>query len=416
VRRFVLLALPLLLLADGACKPPRRAAKSALDVTGAVASLERVTTEPVDEVRPAISPDGKVLLFNVMLTERGQSKKTLVGVEPSTRAQRTLYTSDKSRSIDPCWMPDQSSYIYASDAPGSWSLVRALTATPNAAVNVVAAGEIANAPAWPTASPDGKRVAFSTLAHGERQIAIIGIDGARLTLIGSGDSPAWSPDSKRIVFGRNVGKHHHLFLIDPESGTNLVQLTSGEFDHNDPAWSPDGQYIIFSTNRTSDEEAPTTTSLRTKAPPKSFNLYIVNRDGTGLTQVTSGGVQAVQPSWGADGWIYFASDQSGDFDIWRLRPVGKYADLKPVGAAAPAPTPEATASATAAPAPAPAASAPASAGPAAAPAPTHGGAAPAAGGGCTKDTDCKGDRVCENGHCIAPSAPAPAPTPSAKPR
>lgn len=410
MRRFLVLALPLLLLADGACKPPRRAAKSALDVTGAVASLERVTTEPVDEVRPAISPDGKVLLFNVMLNERGQSKKTLVGVDPATRAQRTLYTSDKSRSIDPVWMPDQSSYVYASDAPGSWSLVRALTATPNAAVNVVAAGEIANAPAWPTVSPDGKRVAFSTLAHNERQIAIIGIDGARLTLIGSGDSPAWSPDGKRIVFGRNVGKHHHLFLIDPESGTNLVQLTSGEFDHNDPAWSPDGQYIIFSTNRTSTDDTPTPAGVRAKTPPKSFNLYIVNKDGTGLTQVTSGDVQAVQPNWGADGWIYFASDQSGDFDVWRLRPVGKYADLKAAGAS---PPPDATAAATtAAPPPAPPASGSASAAPApaTAPAPAHAG-----GGGCTKDTDCKGDRVCEHGTCVSP-APAPAPAGSARPR
>jgi Tol biopolymer transport system component len=396
------LALPMWLLVQGGCKPKVKVVKTALDVTGAVASLERVTTEPVNEVRPAISPDGKILLFNVILVERGVSKKTIVGVDPSTRAQRTLYTSDKSRSADPVWMPDQSSYIYASDAPGSWSLVRALTSTPNAAVNVVAAGEIANSPGWPTVSPDGKRIAFSTLAHNERNIAIIGIDGARLTLIGAGDSPAWSPDGKRIVFGRNVGRHHHLFLIDPESGTNLVQLTSGDFDHNDPAWSPDGQYIIFSTNRASDV-ADTSATPTKAAAPRGFNLYIVNRDGTGLTQVTSGDAQAVMPNWGSDGWIYFASDQSGDFDIWRLRPVGKYADLKSAAAApteAPPPPP---------PPPPPSSSA------AAPPAPTHPGpAAPPSGGGCTKDTDCKGDRVCDHGSCVSPSAP-PAPPPPAPP-
>lgn len=31
---------------------------------------------------------------------------------------------------------------------------------------------------------------------------------------------------------------------------------------------------------------------------------------------------------------------------------------------------------------------------------------------CTKDTDCKGDRVCEGGTCIAPGAPVPAPAAS----
>jgi hypothetical protein len=35
---------------------------------------------------------------------------------------------------------------------------------------------------------------------------------------------------------------------------------------------------------------------------------------------------------------------------------------------------------------------------------------------CTKDTDCKGDRVCDGGSCVAPSnAPAPAGTPAAVP-
>jgi hypothetical protein len=30
---------------------------------------------------------------------------------------------------------------------------------------------------------------------------------------------------------------------------------------------------------------------------------------------------------------------------------------------------------------------------------------------CTKDTDCKGDRVCQNGECVSQPAPAPAPAP-----
>lgn len=35
---------------------------------------------------------------------------------------------------------------------------------------------------------------------------------------------------------------------------------------------------------------------------------------------------------------------------------------------------------------------------------------------CSKDTDCKGDRVCEGGNCVAPSsAPDPAATPAAPP-
>lgn len=37
-------------------------------------------------------------------------------------------------------------------------------------------------------------------------------------------------------------------------------------------------------------------------------------------------------------------------------------------------------------------------------------------GGCQKDTDCKGDRVCQSGACVSPAAaPAPGPTPTAEP-
>jgi Tol biopolymer transport system component len=381
----VAIAVPLLLLVT-ACDevpPPVAPTKAAFDVTGAVASLERVTTEPLHELRPAISPDGRVLLFNVVINEGGVMKKTLVGVDPNTRGQRTLYTSDKSQSTDPAWLPDQSSYVYASDSPGSWSIIKALTSSPNAAVNVIAGGDVAQAPAWPTLSPDGKRMAFSTLARGGRQIAIIGTDGARLTLLGEGDSPAWSPDGKRLAFCRTVNGHHHLFLLDPETGTNLVQLTSGEFEQNDPAWSPDGQYLIFSTNRASVQE-------NRQSQGRGLNLFIIGRDGTGLTQVTAGDGQAVEPNWGNDGWIYFASNQTGDFDIWRLLPAGKYGSLVPVAASA----------ALVAPPPAPATGH----------APGHAPAAPpsasTSGSGCMKDTDCKGDRVCERGSCVSPAKQA----------
>jgi Tol biopolymer transport system component len=164
-------------------------------------------------------------------------------------------------------------------------------------------------------------------------------------------------------------------LVDPETGTNLVQLTSGEFDHHNPAWSPDGQFLVFSTNRASAQEAQ-------QSAGRGLNLYVVNRDGTGLTQLTAGDVQATSPDWGTDGWIYFASNQAGNFDIWRLQPTGKYAGLSSPPLGAP-PSPEHPA---AAPAPRPAA--------------TH---APTPGApGCAKDTDCKGDRVCEHGLCIAP--------------
>jgi Tol biopolymer transport system component len=352
--------------------------------------LERVTTEPVDETRPALSPNGKILLFAVAI-RHGSTKRTIVGVDPNTRAQRTLYTSDKSQSLDPAWLLDGSSYIFVSDSPGSLSLVRALTDTPNAAISVVASGEIAPFPSSPTLAPDGKRIAFQTRSRGSDKIAIIGSDGSRLTFIGEGDSPAWSPDGKRVVFGRTVSGKHHLFAVNPETGTDLVQLTSGDYDHSDPAWSPDGSAIIFSTNR-GDMEAPS------RVVSKGRNLYVINADGTGLTQLTAGSARAITPFWAKDNWIYFASDQEGDFDIWRLRPAGRFAELS-----IPRPAPAASSAALTESAPPTTSATPTAPAPASASGKTH-EATPPATGGCVKDTDCKGDRICESGNCVAPSS------------
>ena len=375
------MALVLSLGATSGCVPPEAAVeakaevKKQLGVTGAGSALERLTSDPVTETHPSISPDGHLLLFEVRVYENDTSdeikQQTLVGIDPNTRAQRTLFTSTNSLSDHPAWLPDQSSYVYASNSPGDWSLVRALTAAPNAAVNVIASGEIAPAVSWPTISPDGKRVAFSTNIRNTQTIAVINLDGSHLTLLGEGSTPAWSPDGRQLVFSRTVNDHEHLFLISADTGTDLIQLTTGEFDHTAPSWSPDGHYIVFSTNR-GWNTYPGGSAKRIR------NLYLLAKDGTGLTQLTSGDASSESPCWGKDQWIYFASNQSDNFDIWRLRPSGGYANLESPRAPAPSPDQEHQDHAT----------------------PMSVVPAPAQAAGCVKDTDCRGDRICEKGACV----------------
>ncbi len=337
-----------------------------LDVTGAGGALERVTTEPVDEYNPSASPDGTTVLFEVETRaaddEEGvaPTKSVVIGVNPSTRAQRTIFTTEQSLSHDPVWMPDGSSVLFASTSTGRQSLVRTLTAAPNAAVSIVIAGEIAPTPHSPTVSPDGKRVAFTTVSKtAPHKVAVVGVDGSRLTILGDGRHPSWSPDGKRLAFIRQVGAFSHVFLLDPETGSDLVQLTSGDYNHLWPTWSPDGQYVAFATDRTQ----------AARAAKGHWVLSIVKRDGTEETQLTTGDGGVYSPSWSRDNWLYFSSPAEGNHDIWRVKPGGKYANLKPAEVGK---TPE------------------------------PGATPPAVKGGCTKDTDCKGDRVCEAGSCVSP--------------
>jgi Tol biopolymer transport system component len=142
-------------------------------------------------------------------------------------------------------------------------------------------------------------------------IGTVGVDGSGFTLIGEGALPKWSPDSQWLAFSRTSGDQSNVFIVDAATGGNLIQVTSDASWDTAPAWSPDGGWLVFSSNRGWDSY-PGSTAADTR------NLFAIAVDGTSLTQLTGGPRTADNPTWGSDGWIYFASNQAGSWDIWRI--------------------------------------------------------------------------------------------------
>jgi Tol biopolymer transport system component len=75
----------------------------------------------------------------------------------------------------------------------------------------------------------------------------------------------------------------HEIEVSPANacgGLNSNPSADGCFQ---PSWSPDGKKIVFAKGKSGDFNA---------------EIYMVDADGTGLTQITHGGVGAENPDWG----------------------------------------------------------------------------------------------------------------------
>ena len=128
-------------------------------------------------------------------------------------------------------------------------------------------------PAW---SPDGKRIAYIAWAQGvgwSIHIALTdGQPGEPILGVGrGGGQPAWSPDGTKIAFVAGSPGKREIYILNLETHTQRRLLPEKKHQWTvHPAWSPDGEKIAF-----------------TRSPwPLGPQIFIANRDGTGLEQIT----------------------------------------------------------------------------------------------------------------------------------
>jgi Tol biopolymer transport system component len=171
-----------------------------------------------------------------------------------------------------------------------------------------------------TVAPDGL-VTFTSVRDGDMEIYTMNPDGSNVRRItnrpGPDGGPFFSWDGKRIVFrGRSLGDGPELndylgllkqglwrptqldlFVMDRD-GRNLQQVTKLGGANFAPSWHPDGKRLIFASN-IHDPKG------------RDFDLYLVNLDGTGLERVTTNDTFDGFPMFSPDGKsVVFASNRN----------------------------------------------------------------------------------------------------------
>ena len=106
----------------------------------------------------------------------------------------------------------------------------------------------------PRVSPDGSRIAFSSLTKGGWEILMYSLDLNRLVTFprfgGTNLSPAWSSDGTKLAFSSSRSGDAEIYVVD-SSGANLKRITSFKGPDVSPAWNrKTGTQIAWVSGRT----------------------------------------------------------------------------------------------------------------------------------------------------------------------
>jgi hypothetical protein len=204
------------------------------------------------------------------------------------------------------WL-DEDHLIYSSNREGTFRLWQ--ISRHGGEPQVVVAGGAR--PQWPSVSPDHRWLAFidtgadtniwqwplstrETAAQAEPFISSAGVD----------NSPAYSPDGKKIVFVSDRSGKEQLWLADSD-GSEVRQLTNFEgAGVGSPRWSPDGRRIVFDASLLGQSA-----------------IWLISADGSEMHRLNNSSAKEYLPSWSREGtWVYFASARSGHEELWKQRP------------------------------------------------------------------------------------------------
>ncbi|NLH17416.1 MAG: hypothetical protein GX455_12635, partial [Phycisphaerae bacterium] len=132
-------------------------------------------------------------------------------------------------------------------------------------------------------------------------------------LHGSFWRPDLSWDARKVLFcfKPHNEKSFHLYEIHVD-GTGLEQLTDGPFDDLDPIYLPDEQHIVFSTTRGH-------TYVRCMPPTNAFVLARCNRDGSNLYLISANNEPDYLPSVTHDGRVLYTRWEYTDKPLWRAQ-------------------------------------------------------------------------------------------------
>jgi Tol biopolymer transport system component/tRNA A-37 threonylcarbamoyl transferase component Bud32 len=277
--------------------------------TGEQTELTSPPSSEAGDVAPAVSPDGKTLVFSRVSPDFFNATLWLLhlkdGYKPVGKEEQIQ--SPGITNIGAAWLPNGREFVFGSETGTNYGLWR--TAVSKGAVSRRL--DLGSAGAEPTISRLGNRLAFAVFQF-RGNIWRVDLNGPGkepsqpIRFIFSTQNefyPAFSPDGRRIAFMSERSGTQEIWICDSD-GSKTLQLTSfGGAAIYGPSWSPDSQNIALTVAQKGIKE----------------DIYVVSVNGGVPRRMTTDPAEDKWPYWSHDGkWIYFSSTRSGREEIWRM--------------------------------------------------------------------------------------------------
>jgi serine/threonine protein kinase len=306
---------------------------------------KRQLTSPREEVfadsDPAISPDGKALVFRRETAPfNGELMLLPFSADRTVTGEPRSLTPTSLPAYNPRWLPDGTAILFNARAalwrlpvtgegkperlpfvgengstpivsmprpggPARLAYIRSYSDINIWRVETSAAGAPAKSPpvvavasnridSIPHLAPDGRRVAFVSSRSGESEIWTADVNGANAVRVTSMSAnpgwPRWSPDGQLIAFHSNPGGNAEIFVV-PADGGKARNLTAHPAVDTFASFSRDGRFVYFTSNRklgqqTAIWKVPVTGgSAAQQVTTGTGSFAIESRDGTSVYYV-----------------------------------------------------------------------------------------------------------------------------------
>lgn len=260
----------------------------------------------------SVSPDGKRIAYVAEVNDADN-----IYIKSTEGGKQTIQRTFRNDVLDLCFSNDGAYIAFTEITDKDYNIYQINSTTGTAVQQITTTGNRETSPCY---CPDNALIYFTKSEYYSSNDSyrhyIWSFDRktSMLTQFSEGFTPNLSKDGKILYVTRNNKEtgQDEIWSVDLISGQTTQLLSQQEMGFSTPKISPDGKHILYVGS-----------TIATKNRKENLDLYVINTDGTALTQLTFHPGHDCSPVWAPDGKsIYFLSERGSDkkakFSLWQI--------------------------------------------------------------------------------------------------